>query len=188
MFITCYNQHKLGRRLKMQVKGLMKNYKLILCFILTFLLFMSFSASALEYTIDNDDAQGYSNTRYGYDTYMQYSYLYLGDARRQETGHELTYYRWVYPTYTKAGKMNVQVSVYLNHNDFTDPQASYAVHCHDGFHQIGFLNQRTAPGGWSVFPTKVFTSNQHETDYLSLQSPSERGYNTGADGVIIKFS
>lgn len=182
----------------MQYGKIGKQWKCIVCFFLTVILCLStisFSSFAVEFTIDNDDAQGYSNSRVGYNTYMEYSYLYLGDARKNSTGNRNDYYHWIYPQLTASRYLAPTLSVYLNHNDFTDPQARYYVNVREekdsGFstmHLLGTINQHLAPGGWNTFQRVAisYPSNIY-TDHVVLLSYSGSGYNTGADGIKIVF-
>lgn len=143
-------------------------------------------ASALMYTIDNDDAQGGWNTREGFNTYMQYSYLMYGDARSDPTGGStFTYYKWHYPTFSSNTKMAASLSVYLNHNDFTDPGAVYNVQCGPSGNLVMTLqtvNQNLAPSGWSYLTTGR-TSGANISGYVRVYSSSPPGYTTGADGI-----
>lgn len=103
--------------------------------------------------IDNDDAQGYSNEKVGFDTLIQASNLYYQDARMQAYNSTENYYRYeIVPTYKRYTFIYEQVSAYLYNVNFTDPAAQYyclADRDYLGF-SAGYINQDLAAAGWNV--------------------------------------
>ncbi len=156
---------------------------------------MSLNAYALTQTrshiIDNDDAQGYSNERYGFDTLFQASTLYYQDARRQACNADNNDYRYIFPQINSSKPITVQISAYLYHASFTDPAAKYMA---NGIHELfwfvaGTINQDMAPAGWNVIGSALSyaaTPSGYSTYMVDVQpSQNNPGKYCGADAVKV---
>ena len=150
-------------------------------------------------TVDNDDAQGNSNSRSGFNSYMSYSYCYLGDARKQACSTSSIYqYQWIYGSSVNASgnSMTATLSVYLNHNDFTDPAAKYYINSGANSMETTLactINQHTAPGGWTTYKAVTLPANAmfdaNISRFVALEtSARSSSYETGADGIRCRYT
>ncbi len=141
---------------------------LVLSFALLFVVITDmpvFAITAKE--VDNDDAQGNSNDCYdGNWVYITAASCKYGDAEKHATGSPSSgvfaywyRYEYQYPV-GRSGTIYVNLSVWLNHSDFTDPEAEYYVNGIGSYsmYSAGTLNQNIAPGGWSNFNTLALTN------------------------------
>ena len=160
-----------------------------------FITFASISAFAATntYTVDNDDAQGYSNDSVGFKTYMQGKNHYLGDARRQISGSPSNaFYRWNFPVNYKQGDFNCRLKVYLYDNSFTDRTAKYYANVANSYttDYIGWLNQDRAPIGWYTFTdVKLEQIGQvgNRCEFVEVIPSKATDTFTGADGIQIRL-
>lgn len=169
----------------------------LLVLLLTGLSLNAFALTTVVTThiIDNDDAQGYSNARFGFDTWFQASTLYYQDARKQvcyseDSGYEYCYY---FPDYTSNGYIHAQVSAYLYNINFTDPSATYEINSSSSidYFVAGCINQDLAAPGWNVVGeaiAKVASGGLYYTNTLgvrpSLTNPTKY---CGADAIKIEL-
>lgn len=161
---------------------------------------LSLNAYALTQTrshiIDNDDAQGYTNDRYGFDTLFQASTLYYQDARRQVCNANNNQYQYIFPEITSLQPINVQISAYLYHTSFTDPAALYGINTGLDlfFSYAGTINQDLAAPGWNVIETAKTHLSGHIgggsggigfSTYMVVVEPSHNnpGKYCGADAI-----
>ncbi len=162
----------------------------------------SVSVGAITYNtthiIDNDDAQGYSNTRFMFDTWFKADTLYYQDARIQQciTPDNITPgYIYQFPSYSRYTPIYAKVSAYLYNISFTDPQALYEVECtkREFYKTAGTINQDLAAPGWNTIGTAVingvtFQDGSYATSKVWL-TPS-KGNNSkycGADAIKIEL-
>lgn len=177
-------------------KNLTTKIGVIFSLIITILFNQISVMAATTYTIDNDDAQGHSNSSVGFSTYLSGTALYRGNARRQPSNSPSNgMYRWTYSkSFNKSGNIKATLKVYLNDYSFTDPSAKYYVNYGNHFvmKQIGIINQNTAPAGWSTVGTTTMSpigqNQNHSLEYVELMPSGKSGYYTGADGIIITLS
>lgn len=131
--------------------------KLMLVILLISGLSLSVYASTQTKThiIDNDDAQGYTNNRIGFNTWFQSNTFYYKDARRQICSSDNSFYQYIFPTISSSRPLSVQVRAYLYHPSFTDPVAVYGINSSSSlFIKIaGTINQDLASPGWNVIGT-----------------------------------
>lgn len=145
--------------------------------------------------IDNDDAHGYSNTRRGFDTYLSGDSHYNGDARRQSTGGNYEYAWWLNSaSETSSSSIIVTLEAYVNHSNFTDPNATYYVNGCDTIFEVNSINQNTADAGWNyvgrrvVKPLTSIGYTRITTSAVCVIPSSNSGYNTGADGIWVTLT
>jgi len=143
------------------------------------------------YTIDNDDDQGFSNAKLGFDTWFQSSTSFRGDARKQSCTSQANEYDWKFKAYSRNTTIFTKVSAYLYDVSFTDPQASYYVN--DTYSYIlspaGIINQNLAACGWNNIGVTNTIIGTPEYDLVNvwflrlIPSKSGSSYYCGADGV-----
>ena len=175
----------------------MKVPKYILSILLVTSLLIGGSLNLSAYTItqthiiDNDDAQGYSNGRVGFDTVIHANYLYYGDARIQSCNYPGSAYYYYFTPYGGNYKIYGQVSAYLNHSKFTDPRAAYYIndYSYSSSAFAGYINQNLAPGGWNS--VGIATATIHSADGLystrrvELVPSNTSGCFCGADTIKV---
>lgn len=121
---------------------------------------------AQTHIIDNDDAQGYSNSKVGFSKLIQGSNLYYQDARIQQcipcepqfNYNEYKYYLQNF--YKRYTPIYGTVSAYLYNANFTDPSARYEL---DSTYApsvvqnsiLGYINQDFAAAGWNIIGTAI---------------------------------
>lgn len=176
----------------------MKFLKYVLPMVLVVALLVSgtMSASAYTtyatYTIDNDDAQGYSNDRYGFETKISGSTLFYKDARTQSCNMNGSTYYYNFPSYLRYTPIFATISAYLYHANFTDPRAAYYINDYSSSASslAGYINQNTAPAGWSQIGT-ADTGIRHAEGWYTTRRvelwASTRGssYTCGADAIKV---
>ncbi len=176
-----------------KIKFLKSGFTILVSLVLAIGCITSVNAYTVHSThiIDNDDAQGYSNSRYGFDTKINASTLYYQDARTQRCNSS-SVYSWNYGWHSRYTPFYVTVNAFLYHASFTDPRAAY--YFTDGTSSIvnlvGYINQNTAPAGWSSIGTKATGIVSPEGKYYTNQVelvPSSNGasYTCGADAVKV---
>lgn len=149
-----------------------------------------------EWEIDNDTiASKVANSLRGFDTYLNGSNHYNGDARRSPTGTDARYIWEV----INAGAQNassyaclyMDLHIWLNDASFNDPYAEYWVGDSTISYPFCTINQRVAYPGWnnrssakntSVRPGYFFINN------VSVTPGSTSGYYTGADCIRLETS
>ena len=139
--------------------------------------------------VDNDDAQGHTVSSNGTWNYISASSLFYGDARISASGNVNYYYRYTFDHYVKTvGPTSLQLRVYLNHVNFTDPDAKYRI-MHASGNTYNYLNQNNAAAGWNTVIQTTIGSTGTTYYYTGADVfPSENtGYNTGADGVEVSI-
>ena len=177
-------------------------FTLVLVFALIFAIFSDmpvFAVTAKD--VDNDDAQGNSNSWYDNNwTYLSANSCYYNDARKHATGEppvQIAYwYRYTYQTQVaKYGTIYANLSVWLNHNDFTDSATKYYIQSSGNsvfmLQIAGYLNQNLAPGGWSNFNTTTISTNTPGdyivSKYVQLAANTVTGMTTGADFIRVNY-
>lgn len=155
------------------------------------------SAATKTYTIDNDDAHGYSNNSVGFTNYLVGNTLQNNDARTQKNTSNQSagnYYQWNFPTYSKS-KANIQakVGIYLYHDYFTDRYALYTLKRNSTvFQTVGVVDQRYAIAGWTYKTCTVKPINANGSNSIQAVrvEPGNRDSSafTGADAVRITLS
>ncbi|MEG1411061.1 MAG: hypothetical protein RSB77_05965 [Bacilli bacterium] len=157
---------------------------IILCLVFSSIPITAFAATT---TIDNDTNLGspYYNRPYGYSTpnYTTNGWQYRkagynGDSRLLSSGKANRNYNWA----IERSYKNVNIQVYLNDTQFTDPRAEYSVMTSNNKYSYTILkklNQHLAPGGWNT------VGNLNVNGALSLELTSSGSGNTGADGIRI---
>ncbi len=176
----------------------MKFLKYVLPLILVVALIVggTMSASAYStyatYTIDNDDAQGFSNGRYGFETKISSSSLFYSDARTQKCNMNGSVYYYNFTPYGRSTKIYATVSAYLNHANFTDPSAGYYINDYSTAASTlaGYINQDKAPGGWNTIGMATTgirnASGLYATQRVELYpSTAGAGKTCGADAVRV---
>lgn len=147
------------------------------------------SAAGTYVGVDDDDAQGHSNSSIGTWTRVYSDNLKYGEGLIT-TCTSNKEYRWIFRSPVAGqGDMGITLSVWLYHSSFNDPAARYYVYRHSHVSRlIGTVNQNTAPAGWTDFP--YVTINAMDAGGANMiQSiiliPSTRGssYTCGADWV-----
>ncbi len=149
---------------------------------------------AKTHIIDNDDAQGYSNDRYGFDTWFKGNTLYHQDARKQACTSGNYEYQYNFPQYSRYTKIYGRVSAYLYNISFTDPSACYMIMDGKSFATAvaGYINQDLASPGWNTVGTATtgvtMPDNFQCTAFVSLV-PSQSGSAKycGADAIKIEL-
>lgn len=147
------------------------------------------NASTYSRLIDNDptSSSGNSSSNSGF-SYISGGSCYNGDARIASSGNSSSFYHWIHPKISLGGVKTVTVNlqVYLNHANFTDPSAKYTVYKNGASLTVGYINQNTAAGGWNY---KSASSNDFTGLWLVGVSPSGlSGYQTGADAVNVTYT
>lgn len=144
--------------------------------------------------VDNDTiAQGCSNDRIGFSSYMSYGYLYNGDARIENSANSNDWYQWSYPPSGPSGNtMTVSLAVYLNHARFTDPDARYYVQiAQDIGSTVGRINQQTAANGWNYLPSatisSIYAGGGFVSHYVEVWPSGSPYRETGADAIQINY-
>lgn len=178
----------------------MKKRILRFAFILVLLVSVTaFSAHAftIEQThiIDNDDAQGYSNTTNAFADKISGSTLYYQDARIQECTETYSYYRYELSAgYARYTPIYGTVSAFLYNIRFTDPMATYSIGSGYSFmHKpVGTINQDLAAAGWNVIGTGVNdfanSSKLYITECAELEASGDHpGFYCGADAIKLEL-
>ena len=146
-------------------------------------------AITVSHVIDNDPLASTGNTSYssGF-SYMTGSNCYNGDAQIASSGNSSYFYHWVHETTTLGGPKTVTVNlmVYLNHSNFTDPSAVYSVYQNGGALTVGKINQNLAAGGWNTL-SSVTAANFTQLKMVCVDPSTYSGYYTGADAVDVKY-
>lgn len=134
--------------------------------------------------LDNDDG-AINSSKNGYTktwTHGTSSGSYRGDYRIGYTsGGE---YQWIFNAKSSQTR---QYYVYLNHPNFTNPDAAYLVWSSTNMdlgysEQVGSLNQNTAYPGWNrVGGEKAYTYNVFRLTIINTSA------GTGADGAEVDF-
>lgn len=180
--------------------------KRIILIVLVIALAMCLCTSAFAYTIttthtiDNDDEQGYTTVRYGFDTWFQASTLYYQDARKQScvaaesTNYSERYrYEYRFTSYQRSTPIVAILSVYLYNTSFTDPNAYYSISTPSSYTQcsVGYINQDLAAAGWNQFESVVQTlplGGTYITDRVTLEpSTGNSAKYCGADAIKIEL-
>lgn len=150
-----------------------------------------------SHVIDNDDAQGYSNRRSGFDTRIQASNLYYQDARKQSCNSVENYYEYILQdAYASRKTIQTEVSAYLYNTAFTDPQAKYV--CRGTYSwsdfslSVDYINQDLAAPGWNVIGTgQIFEGHSDGINYLTsvvlYPSSTNSTKYCGADAIMISY-
>ena len=173
-----------------------RTVKIIVLLSMVLMILCSFVINNYAYTytvthiIDNDDAQGYSNDRYGFNTWFQANNLYYNDARKQVCNSHY-YYKYKFTKYYRySSDIYAQVSAYLYNINFTDPEANYYINDYltDVYAPAGYINQDLAATGWNVIgvahttlsipdtgfrctdAVEVWTSENHSTKYCGADA------------------
>lgn len=156
--------------------------------------FAPLNVSAVDtYVIDNDDAQGYETSSVGFATYLQDSMLYYGDARRQLSNSPSNgLYTWHYPVRYKQGNFYCGLRVFLYHDTFTDPAASYYGNCANQYYTtlIGRINQNYAPAGWNAIAVTTLEQlgqTGNRSSYVDLRPSGTANCYTGADAIEMRI-
>ena len=173
--------------------------KKILCGMLmvsVFLSVFSLNTSAettVSFTIDNDTVDSTCiNWQNGFDIYVTGSAHYNDDCRRALTSNTEAFYEWSKRSCMLASSKPIYVTAgyYLNNTLFTDPQAMYYIVQRDGGYLMGYVNQKTARGGWSYINytiTKNYATPGGYSVWGMSVSPSGVGTGyTGADAISIR--
>lgn len=155
------------------------------------------NAATLTRSTDNDPvANGYSGAYYNMNYYNGVSGAYNGDLRLSPViVNDNANYSWCFPTISvPKTSCNVQLSVYLNNANFTDPNAQYIfkVRSSDSSASygtnIGSINQRYAYGGWNYISSNVNANSGKYNIYASevmVVSSTGSSKQLGADGLIV---
>lgn len=179
--------------------------KLIICiafFMVLMILFVSLSdisvfASTIK-LVDNDDTQGHSNYNYsnafsGYNN----SSCYGNDYRIKYYSSPGYYYEYIYnSSVQKTGSLSVSLSVYLNHIQFTDPEAVYRVYYRSSAgssesYVSRSINQDTAAAGWNALSNMIISSGSSYTYYsdrTQVRCSNNIYKNTGADAIYASYN
>ena len=147
------------------------------------------------YTIDNDDAQGFSNDRVGFDTWFQSTNLYYQDARKQACDSLSHSYSYNFDRYLRYSTIYGKVSAYLYNPSFTDPAAWYGINDYlsYSYSDAGYINQDLAAAGWNVIGTATtFMSSAegyHCTNFVEVRpsTSNNTGKTCGADAIKIQL-
>lgn len=149
----------------------------------------AFGAVKIVY-VDNDDSQGHTNARSGYNTYITGSSHYRNDARTQATGSTYNYYEWDLCDDKVTSRTGITLSLYahINHSTFNDQGASYSALCsYSSF--INVINQETFSPTWYIVGTVYLTpyTAVGERDVTLhgafVQPGTSYGYTSAADGL-----
>ena len=179
--------------------------RLIICiafFMVLMILFVSLSdisvfASTVK-LVDNDDTQGHDNLNYN-DAFSGYnsSSCYANNYRIKFYSSPGYYYEYIYnSSVQKTGSLSVSLSVYLNHLQFTDPEAVYRVYYRSSAgssesYVSRSINQDTAAAGWNDLSTMVISSGSSYTYYsrrTQVRCSNNIYENTGADAIYASYS
>lgn len=153
---------------------------------------ISVNATTVSHYIDNDDAQDYKTEKNGFSTYL--SSGYRGDSRMQSSSNTSAYYKWWFPFFVTQNTVSWKFMVYLANPSFTDPSAEYRIHGGENMYiefKILHINQDKAANGWNeYYGTRSVTVGKASLgpNYVKLIPSEKSGYNTGADGVYVKFT
>jgi len=147
--------------------GMKRAIKVILPALLLIVSIFGMTVNANAFTIvqthiiDNDDAQGYSNSRMGFNTSISGSTLYYQDARTQRcvpSDYPNVYGRnryWYFlkTPYKRSTYIYGTIYSYLYNAQFTDPCAEYLLYNPDApsviLNSAGTINQDLAAAGWN---------------------------------------
>ena len=146
-------------------------------------------------TIDNDDAQGYDNSRSGFDTLLKASTLYYQDARTQVCNSDWNYYRYhLSKGYSRYTPIYGKVSAYLYNVKFTDPEAYYTISSVTSVCDppAGYINQDLAAAGWNEIGTAEnniqHATKKYVTLYATVQASQNHSTKTcGADAIKVEL-
>lgn len=142
--------------------------------------------------VDNDPIASGCSFNYGYMTYYSgISGSYNNDMRlsdlsiRNDANAE-----WCFPViYTSVKSCNVTLRVYLNHANFTDPEAVYLVKTQpDSSTIIGTIDQKYAIGGWNELSKTISKSKYIEIYSVSVGSSYGTYKQLGADAINLEIS
>ena len=148
--------------------------------------------------VDNDDTQGHSNYNYsnafsGYNN----SSCYGNDYRIKYYSSPGYYYEYIYnSSVQKTGSLSVSLSVYLNHIQFTDPEAVYRVYYRSSAgssesYVSRSINQDTAAAGWNALSNMIISSGSSYTYYsdrTQVRCSNNIYKNTGADAIYASYN
>ena len=143
-------------------KTIKRLVSLLLAIVLLCTLVMSASAAGTYVGVDDDDAQGHSNSSVGTWTKVYSDNLYYGEALRTSctSSSPQKEYNWIFRNSVNGyGTVGITLSVWLYHSSFTDPQASYYAKVSNLYSvRCGQVNQNTARAGWTDFTLKQWVS------------------------------
>lgn len=154
---------------------------------------VSANAASKYIGVDDDDAQGNSNSSIGTWTKVRSDNLKYGEGLitpcTLTSGGGQKEYQWLFNRIGGYGKVGVTFSVWLYHSSFNDPAARYYAKVSNLYSVLcGQVNQDTAPAGWTDFPktewASFYPNNSNGVSGFCLD-PSTRGssYTCGADWV-----
>lgn len=166
---------------------------LLLVVILLCTLALSASAAGTYVGVDDDDAQGNSNSSGGTWSKVYSDNLRYGEALYTSCttyGNGATkFYRWIFANPVRgSGDMGITLSVWLYHSSFTDPAATYYAYTHSySLQKIGTVNQNTAPAGWTDFDYKTIrcldAGGANVIQAIEMRTSQNAGRSCGADWV-----
>lgn len=129
----------------------MKKIVSVFSMLMVFLIAISSVYAAKYIVVDNDPLSSSPGIAYnnGY-TYGKGTYDYNGDYRISKPTISPGMYLWGHKSLDYAHAGEVSYRVFLHNSKFTCPKVAYYVSGSDmGEHFACYLNQDTAPGGWS---------------------------------------
>lgn len=153
---------------------------------------LSANALSANRLVDNDPVASGCSFTYGYMTYYSgVSGSYNNDMRLSDlTTQNHANATWHFPTiYTSAKSCKVTLDVYLNHANFTDPEAIYLVRTTSTSNAIiGTIDQKYAQAGWNELTKTISQSTYINVSSVSVGSSYGTSKQLGADAINLEVS
>lgn len=164
--------------------------KIMMFVVSTLFIALSISTvSAAKYIVIDNDPLSSSPGTCGYSgyTYGKGSNDYNGDHRIGTPGRSQDHYTWVHKSMTYGDVSSASYRVYLHNASFTCPKAAYYVQASNGWSDTFacFINQDTAPGGWSYVIKNYRSYPDSELGAHISNGNSSGGGKLGADAFEI---
>lgn len=182
----------------------MKKWSGIIAFLILVVM-LTATTSALAFNIvvmheiDNDDAQGYTTRRYGFEKMITGNTLAYGDARLQpcvksssDNFRDRNRYEYCF-TYSQERPIVASVAAYLYNINFTDLWATYNIDGTSSYaiSTAGVINQDLAAAGWNEVGKVTIDLPMGNKYYASavILEPSENSpsRNCGADSIRVRL-
>lgn len=182
----------------------MKKWSGIIAFLILVIM-LTATTSALAFNIvamheiDNDDAQGYTTHRFGFEKMITGNTLAYGDARLQpcvksssDNFRDRNRYEYCF-WYSQERPIVASVAAYLYNINFTDPRATYNIDSASSYvlFTVGEINQDLAAAGWNEIGEVTGNLPLGNKNYASavILEPSENSpsKNCGADSIRVRL-
>lgn len=153
---------------------------------------ISANAVTASRLVDNDPvASGCSFTCWDMTYYSGVSGSYNNDMRLSDlTTQNHANATWHFPMiYTSVKSCKITLNVYLNHANFTDPEAIYGVKTKPTSSAlIGTIDQKYAQAGWNVLTKTISQDTYINIDSVGVGSSYGTSKQLGADAIKLEIS